>query len=146
MTITIDDGTFIVGNSFVTLAESDIFSTDRGYTTWVDGDEEEKEASLIRAFDYLSVQNWKSTAFTSNIPPKIEQAQIIAAIREFDSPGVLQPDISTGIKSEALDGVLETHYFESGSSTIFSGVENLITPYINRPGYKTRIVRGGGGE
>jgi len=145
MTITIDDGTFTVGNSFVTLAESDTYSNDRNYTTWIDGDEEEKEAALIRSFDYLSIQNWISTTFDDGIPARIEQAQMLGATREFDSPGALQPDISTGIKSEELKDVIETHYFEGGTGTIFSAVENLITPYINRPGYITRIVRGGGG-
>lgn len=145
MTIVIDDGTFTVGNSFVTLAEADTYSEDRNNTTWIYGDEPEKEAALIRAFDYLSVQNWISTTFDDEIPTKIEQAQMLGAGKEFDSPGVLQPDVATGIKSEELKDVIETHYFEGGTGTIFSSVVNLITPYINRPGYVTRIVRGGGG-
>lgn len=144
MAIVIDDGTFAVGNSFVTLAESDTFSEDRNYTAWINGDEEDKNAALIRAFDYLSIQNWQSTTFDDGIPTKISQSQMLAAIRELESPGAMQPDISTGIKSESLEGVSETEYFEGGTGTIFSAVENLISSYINRPGYKTRIVRGGG--
>ena len=145
MTIVIDDGTFTVGNSFVTLVESDTYSIDRGYSTWEDGDDEDKEAALIRAFDYLSIQNWQDDIFDDEIPTKIEHAQMLAAIKELDSPGAMQPDVSTGIKSEELVDVIETHYFESGPGTIFSAIENLISSYIYRPGYRTRIVRGGGG-
>ncbi len=144
MALTIDDGTFEVGNSFITAVESNTFAQDRGYVDWVDGDDEDKEAALIRTFDFLSVQNWKSTTFDDGIPVKIQNAQCLGAIRELETSGTLQPDVSTGIKSESIDGVLETEYFEGGAGQVFSSVENMISPYINRPGYKTNIVRGGG--
>ena len=145
MTITIDDGTFEVGNSFVTILEADTYAVDRGYTTWAAATEALKEMALIRTFDYLSVQNWKTTAFTTEIPVKVKNAQCLGAIKELAESGALQPDVTTGIKSESIDGVLETEYFEStGTGIVYSAVENLISPYINKVGFKTRLVRGGG--
>jgi len=146
MTIIIDDGTFEVGNSFVTLVESNTFATDRGYSDWEDGDTEDKEAALIRTFDFLSIQNWKSTTFDDGIPVKIEQAQCLGAIRELETSGALQPDVATGIKSESIDGVLETEYFASGAGQVFSAVENMIGAYLYKSGSKTRMVRGGGAQ
>jgi hypothetical protein len=144
MAITIDSGTFEVGNSFVTVAESNTFATDRGYSDWVDGDDEDKESALIRTFDFLSVQNWKSTTFDDSVPIKIKNAQCLGAIRELDTLGSLQPDVDTGIKSESIDGVLETEYFAGGPGQVFSSVENMISPYLNKVGCRTNIVRGGG--
>jgi len=142
MALTIDDGTFEIGNSFVTSIETESYHETRGHSVWVDGDNEEKEAALIRAFDFLSVQNWKSTAFASLVPVKIKQAQMIGALKELSDPGSLQPDVQTGIKSDSIEGVFETKFFEEGPGTLFTAIENLIRPYINRPGYKTTITRG----
>ena len=142
MTLTIDDGTFEVGNTFVTENEAEEYHESRGNSSWEDADDEAKEAALIRAFDYLSVQNWSSTAFETTIPVKVKQAQMLAALKELSSSGVLQPDVSTGVKSEAIEGAIEKEYYESGPGTIFSGVENLIRPYLVRPGRKTVLVRG----
>ncbi len=146
MTIIIDDGTFVIGNSFVTVDAAEAYHESRGYTIWIDGEDEEKEAALIRAFDFLSVQNWKTTVFENSVPIKIQQAQILGALKELSSPGSLQPDIVTGIKSESLDGVIETEYFKGGTGTLFTAVENMIKPYIITKGTKTKIVRGGGVE
>ena len=76
---------------------------------------------------------------------KVENAQCIGAIRELAESGALQPDVTVGIKSESIDGVLATEYFEdTGTGIVYSAVENLIAPYINKVGSKTRLVRGGG--
>lgn len=142
MALIIDDGTFAVGNSFVTVQAAETFHELRGYTDWTtSADETGKEAALIRAFDFLSVQNWKSTTFTSGVPAKITQAQILAALKELGSPGSLQPDITTGVKSQKIEGAVSTEFFSAGEGTLFSVVENLIRPYINRPGRRTTIVR-----
>jgi len=142
MTLTIDDGTFEVGNSFATSLEAETYHEVRGYSVWIDGNSEEKEAALIRAFDFLSVQNWKSTTFATSVPIKIKQAQIIGALKELVDSGSLQPDVQTGIKSDSIEGVFETKFFEEGPGTLFTAIENLIRPYINRPGRKTTITRG----
>ena len=142
MALTIDDGTFEVGDSFVTLEEADIYHSDRDNPEWAKLSVQKKEAVLIKAFDYLTVQNWSSTAFTTAIPARVKQAQCLGGLKESLTPDSLQPDIETGIKSKEIDGVLSTSYFEGGSSTINTAIENLIRPYISIPGVKTTLVRG----
>lgn len=147
MTLTIDDGTFEVGNSFVTLEEAETFCTERGYTDWTGTDNDaNKETALTRTFDFLSVQNWISTAFDSGVPTKIKYAQILGAIKELASIGALQPDVTPNVKSESIAGAIETEYFEGGGYTQYTAVENMIRPYLVRPGVKTRIVLGGGAQ
>lgn len=142
MTITLDTGTFEVGNSLISIAEADEYYVSRGYTAWTElSDDAKKEAALVRAFDFLSVQNWRTDTFTAGIPAKIKQAQCIAALRELSSPGSMQPDRTTGLKMESVDGVFEKQFFEGGGSESHTAVNNLILPYLVRAGVKTRIVR-----
>jgi len=139
----IDNGTFAVGNSFVTLSEADEYHNIRQNTDWFDKTNAQREAALIKAFDFLSVQNWTTTAFSSGVPAKIKSAQCIGALKEATSPDALQPDISSSVKKESIDGVMETEYFEgSGSAAIITAVENMIRPYIKKPGMRMTMVRG----
>lgn len=149
MTITIDDGTFLVGNSFVTIEEADAYHTDRLNSDWVAAEESTKEAALIRAFDYLSVKNWLSTAFSDGIPIRVENAQCVAALKELQATGALQPDITPGLKKKEIDGVISTEYFESSvaaGGTIYTAVENMIEPYLATSAASSRrtitLVRG----
>ncbi len=142
MTITLDTGTFEVGNSLLTLIEAEEYHLTRGYTAWTGTDDDvAKEAAMIRAFDFLGVQNWRAGTFTAGIPIRIKQAQAIAALRELASPGSMQPDRTVGLKSDSLDGVFTKQFFEDGGQTLHTAVQNLILPYIVRAGIKTRIVR-----
>ena len=146
MAITVDDGTFATGNSFVTADEADVFHLDRGNGDWGDADTDVKDAALIRAFDFLSVQAWKSDAFTSDIPQRIKNAQCVAALKELIESGSIQPDVQTGVKKETIDDVVSMEYFEGGdnSGVIFTAIENLIKPYLYTSNSRRRLVRGGG--
>ena len=145
MSLIIDSGTFLVGNSFATVIEADGFHADRQNTDWAAATTIQKEAALIKAFDFLSVQNWKSDAFTVSVPLKIKNAQCIGALKEVGTPGSLLPDITPGIKKEAIDGVNETEYFAGGGAgTVYTAVENMIRPYLKKVGMRMKIVRGGG--
>ena len=151
MALIIDDGTFLVGNSFIELEEADAFHLDRVNTEWIDADPDVKEAALIRMFDFLSVQPWKSTAFSDEIPLKVRQAQCVGAAKELTESGAMQPDLSQGIKAETLEDVVSVEYFEggAGNGTLFTAIENLIAPYlisdtiISGTG-RMRLVLGGG--
>ena len=141
MAITLDTGSF-TGNSFVTVFEADEFHEDRGYTSWTsETDDEKKESALIRTFDYLAVQNYKSTAFDSGVPAAIEKAQCVGAVKELETPGILQPDRELGVKLSAIEGAVEKEFFESGQRTLFTAIDNLIRPYLKTSSRKT-LVRG----
>jgi hypothetical protein len=145
MTIIIDDGTFLIGNSFVEISTADTFHASRLNTNWSSATEAQKEAALIRAFDFLSVQNWATDAFSSGIPLKIQNAQCIGALKEVEASGALQPDLTPGIKKESIDGVVSTEYFNEdsgGGGVVYTAVENMIKPYLRRPGMQRMLVRG----
>ena len=142
MALIIDDGSLELGDSFVTIDEADTYHRLRGNKEWAKLSIPSKEAVLIRAFDFLSIQNWSAGVFGTAIPAKVKQAQCLGALKESITPGSLQPDVETGIKSKSIDGVLATSYFAGGSGTINTAIENLIRGYIATPGVKTRLVRG----
>lgn len=149
MAIIIDNGTFLVGNSFVTAEDAKEFHKTRGNQPWADAKSSERESALIRAFDFLSVQNWKEDAFEDEIPLKVIMAQEIAALKELIDIGTMQPDLQVGIKTEEIDGVVAMEYFEGGNNTgtTFVAIENLIAPYLASSPYfssRMRLVRGGG--
>jgi hypothetical protein len=147
MALTIDDGTFEVGNSLVTLSYAYTYHELRGNLSWLDKSDEEQEAFLIRAFDFLSVQDWATDAFTTSIPKKVKDAQCLAAFKEMEEDNALQPDYNPNIKRERIEGVIETEYFGKRDldSMVVSppaAVMNLIKPYLKYPGMKMRLVRG----
>jgi hypothetical protein len=147
MPLTIDDGTFEVGNSFVTLDYAYDYHELRGNSAWTDATELQQESMLIRAFDFLSVQNWATGTFSAVIPKKIKDAQCLAAFKELEADNVLQPDYNPTIKRESIDGVIETEYFGrsdtmSMTATPPTAVINLIKPYLKYPGMSMTISRG----
>jgi hypothetical protein len=147
MPLTIDDGTFNVGNSFVTLGYAYDYHELRGNSAWIQKTDEEQEALLVRAFDFLSVQNWASDTFTTAIPKKIKDAQCLAAFKELEQDNALQPDYNPTIKRERIEGVIETEYFGKGETASMASappaaVMNLIGPYLKRPGMRMTMVRG----
>lgn len=144
MTLTLDDGTFAVGNTLISLDDADEYHDIRGNAEWTEALDVSKEAALVRAFDYLAVQDWTAGTFDDGIPAAITKAQCIGAAKELSSPGTLQPDVTTGIKSQSIAGAVEKEFFEDGEQTIFSAIENLIRPYLGNSYYSTGrvLVRG----
>lgn len=144
MALIVDPGTFVVGNTFVEIAFADNFHVSRKNNPWIQATVEDKEAALVRAFDYFTVQNWKSDAFLLGIPLRVKNAQCIAALKELSSPGAMQPDITPGVKKESIDGAVSTEYFEDqgGGGTVYTAVNNMIKPFLKRPGMQMKLVRG----
>jgi hypothetical protein len=133
--LTIDDGTFTVGNTFIDLFDADEYHELRQTEAWLDSEvtDGQKEAALIRGFDYLMVQDWSADAFLSGIPDRVKWAQCVAAVKELSSPGTLQADVDNNVKRKRIEGAIETEYFSKNlsSQTVFTEVENLIKPYLN---------------
>ena len=133
MALTIDDGSFEVGNTFTTAIATDDYAELRAVSSWIDStDDDAKDAAMIRAFDYLKVISWSSTAFTSGVPARIVEAQMVAAIKELAKPGVMQPTEESNLKKQIIGGAIEKEYFEAGrfSGTIHNDILNLIKPYL----------------
>lgn len=147
MALTIDDGTFEVGNSLVTLEYAAGYHEDRDNTAWFNRLDYQQEALLIKAFDFLSVQNWATGTFSSGIPKKIKDAQCLAALKELEQEDTLQPDYNPTIKRERIEGVTETEYFGRGETASMASspptaIMNLIRPYLRYPGMNMTLSRG----
>jgi len=136
MALIIDDGTFEVGNTFLLLSDINTYHSVRLSSPWTtETSDAKKEAAVIRAFDYLAIQNWLIDAFDDGIPTRVEYALCVAANKELDSPGVLQKDQQKNVKRKRIEGAIETEYFAKNlsSETVFTEVLNLIKPYIEAP-------------
>ena len=144
MTLTIDDGTFTIGNTFLSLDDIDEYHAQRLTAPWsTSTDNDAKEAAIIRAFDYLSVQNWTINAFDDGIPTRVCAALCVAANKELESNGILQADQQKNIKRKRIEGAIETEYFSQkiSNETVFTEINNLIKPYIVAPIYRRSSQR-----
>ena len=143
--LTIDDGTFTIGNSFVSLMEADDYHELRASENWnlTTTTDDNKEAALIRAFDYLFIQDWQAGVFDVEIPERVKRAQLVAAEKELGSPGTLQEDKENNLKRKHIEGVIEREYFSKNLSneTIFTEIQNLLKPYLSATTTKTTTQR-----
>jgi len=141
MTLTIDDGTFLIGNTFLSLTDIDTYHEARLTPFWQTiTDDDAKEAAIIRGFDYLKIQTWKSDVFLLGIPIRICDALCVAANKELETPGNLQADQQNNVKRKRIEGAIETEYFskDRSSSVIFIEIGNLISSYLEIPAYRTQ--------
>lgn len=127
----------IVGtDSYVSEAELTAYATARGLT--LEGD---ANVALIRAMDYLGVQDWSGYRTVStqpldfprngetDIPPSIKTAQMQLAI-VYDGGGDPLSPVGPAVKREKVD-VLETEYqVGAGVVTAYPMIDRLIAPYI----------------
>jgi hypothetical protein len=120
-------------DSYIGLTEADSYHEARGRTTWVDGDDDAKEAALRIATTYIDGRfrgKWKGTKAEETqalswprvgvidegfeldemvLPIALEQACAEAAFREFTTSGTLFPDLDRLTKSERV-GPLAVEY------------------------------------
>ena len=144
MALIIDDGTFTVGNTLLSLEEVEAYHTSRLTAPWsTETSDELKEAAIIRAFDYFSIQKWIINAFDDGIPQRVLSAFCVAANKELSSTGILQADQQKNIKRKRIEGAIETEYFDKNTlnGTIFTEINNLISPYIEAPTYRIATQR-----
>jgi hypothetical protein len=148
----------VVGtNSYVTEAELNDYASDREITI-----EGTAATLLIKAMDYLETRNWKGLKYESDqalewprdlgamsayesyyvepsvVPDDIETAQIIAALL-IDSGEDLMPNVGRSTKREKVD-VIEVEYMDTAASTTqYSQLSALITPYTQSTNRTTRV-------
>ncbi len=128
MTTTIKDFTA----ADITLTDCTIYHADRGNTAWTDVTEDEKAAALIRGFDYIRVQPFRTDLdlFSDGIPADIEQAVYEAALIEVTSPGLLLKNETRDDRmSEIRIGPLVTKY-QVDAGNQFTKIKALLAPYV----------------
>lgn len=130
-------------NSFVTLDEADAYHDERANSGWVNYGDDDKEAALIRAYDYLSTLNWKENTFITETPEAVKKAHCEAALREIVAPGCLMPDLTKEdyVLSETVD-VLNTTYANRKPGTQHTKIKKLIKNYLKGgSGSSIEIIR-----
>lgn len=134
MTLTVEDGTGLAAaNAYASIADADGYFATRNESDWLVAASNVKDAALIRATVWLdstyrhrfpgSRVNGRSQGLEwprkdakdasgeviadDAVPVEIERATMEAALREVQSPGSLQPDVTPGQQKTlvAVEGI-----------------------------------------
>ena len=155
MALIVEDGTRVANsNTYISLADAEVYMGDRIDSNWTSAATDEKNAALIEAGMYLDSLNWKgekvvrdqsmelprqnffdSDGFeftTTQIPARVLDAQVEAA-REHLAGSTLLPTVKPEgrIKRKKID-VLEKEFFASANSgqTTFSKIDGLLSGLV----------------
>jgi hypothetical protein len=124
-----------------TVIQADTYHTDRGNTDW-SGTEIAKTQALQRAWDYLRGRQWLDDVFDTELPTDILNAQIVGALAELTTPGVLQPELTADnfLESKNLAGaIVKTYRGSAPTGSVFTAMDSLLQKYVYSGG--CRIVR-----
>ena len=107
-------------------------------TPWTDATQEGQQAAIIRAWDYIRVQPFRTDIdiFTDGIPEDIKQAAYEAALIEIQAPGELMKTETkeSNVIQKRID-VISTTYL-AGAKTVYHKLNSLLAPYLEAPGIK----------
>jgi len=129
--------------SQATIAEADAYHELRGNDLWTGADDVKTEA-LQRAWDYLRGLNWIDGTFDSELPEDVKSAQIVSALEELVSPGIMMPVIGRDaylVKKNIAGVIIKEYSFAAPSSNIYSSVDALIRKYLTSGRYNASIIR-----
>src|SRR5215203_1622919 len=129
MSIVLEDGTGLsTSETYISVADCDLYHTARAQDSWSDGSDDEKEAALRRAMAYLEGRYgpkytgvrrygreqalmWPRSGATDAegwvididvIPIEVVRATAEAALRELAEPGFLSPDVTAGAAGQVI--------------------------------------------
>lgn len=166
----IEDGSGkIDAESYIGVADANIYHALRGNTTWATLTEQEAEEALRRATDYMqqvysgrwagykktdtqslvwprsyvpNVDGYSSNYLDSSvIPPQVKNACAELAFRA--ARGELSPDLTQNVLREKID-VIEVEYDSNSTQYVrFRVVDNLLSAFMNgmSSGVFRRVVR-----
>ena len=167
MTLVVETGaaTLASANTYYSLASADAYFDARGVSAWVDGDDDTKEYSLIKACSFFETLPWiglkslstqalewprrnvidKNGYYVSatGIPLKIKQAQAELAYRYFTG-GNPAPDLTFSggnVVRERVD-VIEIEYDRGGKKDVpeYLYIDYLLKPFL-KGGINVELVR-----
>lgn len=128
------------GDSYISVAYADEYHEKRGNTLWDTMSVPEKEASCIRATDYIDQTyggKWKAE-YLEELPAEVEKATAEMAFRA--AQGELDSDLEQGIIREKV-GPLETEYDKNSSqSKRYPVIDKLLRSVCNL-GMSLKTVR-----
>lgn len=161
MTLTVETGTgSATADAFVAVATVDTYATSYGHAAWAaSADTAAKEAAIRRGTAYISDNfdwnghrvNLRNQALawprwgvldseglpvaSSSVPVEVTRATCEAAIREFATPGSLNPDIKAGggIVKRVKAGSVEVEYASNTSTyASFQRIQDMLAPLTGR--------------
>ncbi len=122
----------------ISLEDCSGYHTARLNSAWTDATQEGQQAAIIRAWDYIRVQPFRTDIdiFADGIPEDVTQAGYEAALIEIQAPGALLKTETE--KSQILEkriDVITTKYM-AGAKTVYHKLNSLLAPYLEAPGIK----------
>ncbi len=122
----------------ITIADCTGYHTARLNSAWTDATQEGQQAAIIRAWDYIRVQPFRTDIdiFTDGLPEDIKQAGYEAALIEIQAPGELMKTETkeSNVIQKRID-VISTTYL-AGAKTVYHKLNSLLAPYLEAPGIK----------
>ncbi len=150
-------------NSFCSVADADAYHAARKNAAWGVLATEDKEASLIKATDYIGQaygQRWKGVRVSSVQPldwPRydveangypvasdivpVAVANACAELALRASTGALSPDVGRLKKSVTVGPISTTYVDGSSGLTRFTAVDNMLAAYLGAGASAIRVVR-----
>ena len=129
-----------------TTTEAGTYHDARGNEAWI-ADQAAQSQALQRAWDYMSTLPWIEECFTDyvGIPDDVTNAQILLALEELKTPGVLTPALTRedyiSSKGIASGAVSKSYRADAPAWKRFRGVDLLLGPYISSS-VNIRVERG----
>jgi hypothetical protein len=142
-------------NSYAALEEADAYHTERGNADWAGASADAREASLVRACDYLERtygRLWTGRKYHEHqrlsfpriaadgipegeIPFWLKEAQSEAALLELTEPGILAADPSGGgsLLRECEGELVRSYAAGAPSPRRFPHIHHLVAGYIRNP-------------
>jgi len=115
-----------------TTGEADTYHAARGNDTWT-GTDAVKTIALQRSWDYLRGLSWKEDVFDTELPDDVKSAQIVGALAELVSPGVLQPSLTKNdylVKKNIANVIIKEYRSGATPKTVFNELNSLLRIYI----------------
>lgn len=148
--LVVEDGSGLPNaNSYVSLANTDIYFTERNNQVWLAAEGVDKDSALIRATDYVDIMyefagvrasaeqalEWpRNNAYDvygthlTGVPRVLERVVMELAVRALQQELLPDNEYSGKIKRERIEGVVEIEYAQSGAfqTPTFNYIDRLI--------------------
>lgn len=151
--------------SYISVADANVFHSSRGNTDWEDIDTPDKESALRRATDFMQQiyrMRWKGTRRLSTqaldwpricvvlddvdyaevpsdeVPLLVKHACAMLALKAHTED--LAPDVDPVVKREKVD-MIEIEYGNSVPYKRFRAVDALLAPLLSSSGSNLKVVR-----
>lgn len=164
MAIEIEDGSGKANaESYISVADADLYFAARGYSLWATMSTAEKEQALRRATDFMERRygtQWTGQRMTLaqalswprggvvyqgwGLPSNAVPSQVVKACAELAfraAGGELDPDLGAQIKSETVGPISTTYADGARQQTKYQAIDAMLGALVTGGGSQIRLVR-----